>query len=206
MEEQGGFFSDIEKVKALSSMMGGTPEGGQMDIVSMMEMAKKMNAMMNLFGDKQPANGADHGAQGKETEKNTGEKTEPAQPAEANPVKHTTNQNMAEIQTAEGDAEGIVAFSNRREKVLHAAIPFLDQEYQKDLYIIVRLLEMRRIMAQPEVLMESRSKGTKVVDIHQRRRQLLQAVRPYLSVGERAQVDQMAKLIEVRQIMNRREM
>ena len=33
------------------------------------------------------------------------------------------------------------------ENVITAAIPFLDQEYQKDLYIIVRLMEMRRVFS-----------------------------------------------------------
>ena len=33
------------------------------------------------------------------------------------------------------------------ENMITAAIPFLDQEYQRDLYIIVRLMEMRRVFS-----------------------------------------------------------
>lgn len=182
MEEKAGMFADIEKVKALSSLIGGQPEGGQMDIASMMEMAKKMNAMMNLFG----AN------QSEQTPK-------PEIKAETKP------EVRLDFKEPDTETEPVEVFENSREKVIHAAIPFLDQEYQKDLYIIVRLLEMRRVMSQPDALLESRSRGVKTIDTAQRRRQLLQAVRPYLNAGERSRVDQMAKLMEVRQIMDRKD-
>ena len=168
MEEKAGLFADIEKMKMLSSIMGGQSEN--MDIASMMDMAKKMNAVMNLF--------------------NGPKADEPQKP---------------EIVAAQAQTDGVEVIENKPEKMIHAAIPFLDQEYQKDLYIIVRLMEMRRMLGQTEAIIESRSRTVKAIEPAQRRRQLLQAMRPFLNATERSHVDQMAKLMEVRQIMDRRD-
>ena len=37
---------------------------------------------------------------------------------------------------------------SRREDMLSAAIPFLDREYRKGLYIFVRMMEMRRVLGE----------------------------------------------------------
>ncbi len=100
-----------------------------------------------------------------------------------------------------GDGMDIYA-RNRQENVIHAAIPFLDQEYQKDLCIAVRLLEIRRILNMDGGI-ESRSR--QVDDPKIRRRKMLQAVRPYLEKGEQKKVDMMVKTMDVKYIMERKE-
>ena len=46
----------------------------------------------------------------------------------------------------------------KQEKMLMAAIPFLDQEYQRDLYVVVRLMEMRRMLTGG--VLQARSRDT----------------------------------------------
>ena len=91
---------------------------------------------------------------------------------------------------------------NRNESMISAAIPFLDQEYQRDLYIIVRLMEMRRMLSGG--LLEAREKAEQP-PAH-RRRQMLGAMRPYLSQEERSQLDTIVKVMELRELMGREEM
>lgn len=43
--------------------------------------------------------------------------------------------------------EADVFSRSRRENMISAAIPFLNREYQKELYLVVRLMELRRVMA-----------------------------------------------------------
>lgn len=90
---------------------------------------------------------------------------------------------------------------NRNESMISAAIPFLDQEYQRDLYIMVRLMEMRRMLSGG--LLEAREKAEQP-PAH-RRRQMLGAMRPYLSQEERSQLDTIVKVMELREIMGREE-
>ena len=90
---------------------------------------------------------------------------------------------------------------NRNENMISAAIPFLDQEYQRDLYIMVRLMEMRRMLSGG--LLEAREKQEQP-PAH-RRRQMLGAMRPYLSQEERSQLDTIVKVMELREIMGREE-
>lgn len=91
---------------------------------------------------------------------------------------------------------------NRNESMISAAIPFLDQEYQRDLYIMVRLMEMRRMLSGG--LLEAREKAEQP-PAH-RRRQMLGAMRPYLSQEERSQLDTIVKVMELRELMGREEM
>lgn len=91
---------------------------------------------------------------------------------------------------------------NRRENAIYAAIPFLDQEYQKDLCIAVRLLEINRIMSMDGKI-ESRSRKEDSPKI--RRRNMLQALRPYLEQGEKQKVDMIIKTMDMKYIMERKE-
>ena len=88
---------------------------------------------------------------------------------------------------------------NRNENMISAAIPFLDQEYQRDLYIVVRLMEMRQMLTGG--LLEAREKPEQPPAY--RRRQMLGAMRPYLSQEERSQLDTIVKVMELREIMKR---
>lgn len=90
---------------------------------------------------------------------------------------------------------------NRSENMISAAIPFLDQEYQRDLYIVVRLMEMRRMLSGG--LLEAREKQEQPPAY--RRRQMLGAMRPYLLQEERNQLDTIVKVMELKEIMEREE-
>ena len=98
-------------------------------------------------------------------------------------------------------AEANLFSRNRQENMLSAAIPFLDKEYQKDLYIIVRLMEMRRVLQSG--LLEVREKQEEPPSL--RRRKLLGVLQRYLPVEERQQMETMLKMMDVREIMGREE-
>ena len=86
---------------------------------------------------------------------------------------------------------------SRNESMISAAIPFLDWEYQKNLYVIVRLMEMRRVLSGD--LLEIRGKQGE--EPHLRRRKMLHAVRPYLAEGEKQQLDTIMKMMDMRAIL-----
>lgn len=94
------------------------------------------------------------------------------------------------------EEQGLFARS-RSENMISAAIPFLDREYQKGIYVVVRLMEMQRVLGEEWV--EAREK--QALSPKLRRRQLLSAVRPYLAGSEQEQLDRALKLMEMREIM-----
>ena len=81
--------------------------------------------------------------------------------------------------------------------MIFAAIPFLDQEYQKNLYLVVRLMEMRRVLFGEPI----EARGKQESPPSQRRRQMLGAVRPYLPHEDREWLDMVLKLMDIREIM-----
>lgn len=85
------------------------------------------------------------------------------------------------------------------ENMITAAIPFLDQEYQRDLYIIVRLMEMRRVFSGG--MLEARGRQEEPSSL--RRRKMLRAVRPYLPAEDRKQLDMLIKVIDMKEILER---
>lgn len=88
---------------------------------------------------------------------------------------------------------------NANENMIFAAIPFLDREYQRDLYVIVRLMEMRRVLSGE--MLEARGRQEESPAL--RRRKLLGAVRPYLEQEQRRQLDTIVKIMDVREILRR---
>lgn len=88
---------------------------------------------------------------------------------------------------------------NANENMIFAAIPFLDREYQRDLYVIVRLMEMRRVLSGE--MLEARGRQEESPAL--RRRKLLGAVRPYLEQEQRRQLDMIVKVMDVREILRR---
>ena len=86
---------------------------------------------------------------------------------------------------------------NRQENMLSAAIPFLDRGVRKEMYILLRLMEMRRVL-QGELL-EVREKQEEPLPL--RRRKLLGAVQGYLSEGERQQMETLLKMMDMKMIM-----
>ena len=60
-------------------------------------------------------------------------------------------------QASQQSAPAVEEEGEKQEKMLMAAIPFLDQEYQRDLYVVVRLMEMRRMLTGGVLQARSRS-------------------------------------------------
>lgn len=100
--------------------------------------------------------------------------------------------------------EGMLFARTKEENIINASIPFLDREYQKYLYVIVRLLEMKRVLQEEwgETL-EVRSKTKD--NVKMRRKNLLQALRPYLSKEEKQRIDIVVKAIDMKNIMEWKE-
>ncbi|WP_317855359.1 hypothetical protein [Chakrabartyella piscis] len=90
--------------------------------------------------------------------------------------------------------------SSPRERILYAAIPFLDAEFQKNMFVVMRVLEMRRVMtATPLVAREKQEEPTL------RRNQMFRAIRPFLPVEERNQIDQIMRMMQMRELMAQKE-
>ena len=91
---------------------------------------------------------------------------------------------------------------SQREDMLSAALPFLDREYRKGLYVFVRLMEMRRVLG--EGSLEARERQE---EEHPsvRRQKMLGAIQPYLSEREQRQMENILKMMTMREIMGREE-
>ena len=97
---------------------------------------------------------------------------------------------------------GDIFARSKRENMISAAIPFLDREYQKEIYIIVRLMEMRRVL--DGGLLEMRQKQEDPPAL--RRRNLLGAVQAYLPAEERNRMETILKMMDMREMMGREEL
>lgn len=93
--------------------------------------------------------------------------------------------------------EGELFARSKKEHIISAAIPFLNQEYQKELYLVVRLMEMQRVFVGGAL--QAREKQQP--DAALRRRQMLGAMQPYLVEGERTRLEMMLKMMEMRKIL-----
>ena len=91
------------------------------------------------------------------------------------------------------------SFRSSKEEMITAAIPFLDMEFQKGIYVMVRLMEMRRVL-QGELL-EIREKQELPAEV--RRRQMLGAIQPFLGQEEQQQLEQIVKIMDVKTIMGK---
>lgn len=92
-------------------------------------------------------------------------------------------------------------WEEKNENMILAAIPFLDLEYQQGIYVMVRLMELRRVL--DGGLLVTRNKDELLPAV--RRRHMLAAVRPYLSSVEQSQLDNLLKMMDVKQIMEQKE-
>ena len=95
--------------------------------------------------------------------------------------------------------EADVFSRSRRENMISAAIPFLNREYQKELYLVVRLMELRRVLGGE--LLETRERQEEPL----RLRKLLQAVEKYVSQQERGQVRLLLKMMDMKEILGQGE-
>ena len=85
---------------------------------------------------------------------------------------------------------------SRRENIITAAIPFLDREYQKGIYVAVRLMEMQRVLQGDFLEVRERQQP-----VPERRRALLGAIGPFLPEGERSRMETLLKMMEVKTAM-----
>lgn len=92
---------------------------------------------------------------------------------------------------------------SRREDMLSAAIPFLDREYRKGLYVFVRLMEMRRVLGEGYLEARERQEETELPSV--RRQKLLGAIQPYLSEREQRQMENILNMMTMKEIMGREE-
>ena len=90
---------------------------------------------------------------------------------------------------------------SRREDMLSAAIPFLDREYRKGLYVFVRMMEMRRVLG--EGSLEARERQEEAENPSVRRQKMLGAIQPYLSEREQRQMENILKMMTMKEIMGR---
>lgn len=104
-------------------------------------------------------------------------------------------------QPVQQSAPAVEEEGEKQEKMLMAAIPFLDQEYQRDLYVVVRLMEMRRMLTGG--VLQARSRDTLPPSV--RRRQMLSAIRSCLSQGEQTRLDTLMRVMDAREILIQKE-
>ena len=104
-------------------------------------------------------------------------------------------------QASRQSAPAVEEEGEKRENILMAAIPFLDQEYQRDLYVAVRLMEMRRMLTGG--VLQARSRDAMPPSV--RRRQMLSAIRPCLSQREQTRLDTLMRVMDAREILIQKE-
>lgn len=109
---------------------------------------------------------------------------------------------VAQAAPVEIKETGDIFARSKRENMISAAIPFLDREYQKEIYVIVRLMEMRRVL--DGGLLEMRQKQEDPPAL--RRRNLLGAVQAYLPAEERNRMETILKMMDMREMMGREEL
>jgi len=100
---------------------------------------------------------------------------------------------------AEGNGE--IFARSKREDMITAAIPFLDREYQKGIYVFVRLMEMKRVLGGGAL--ETRERQEEPSDI--RRQKMICAIQQYLPEAERSQMETIIKMMTVKELMGREE-
>ncbi len=117
----------------------------------------------------------------------------------------TEEQKPQDIQVKETAVPDSPFGTTQGEKILFSAIPFLDMEFQKNIFVVARFMELRRVLdgSQPQgAQLETREKQEDPV---YRRHNMLRAVRPFLATEEKRQIDTMLKIMEMRNIMERKE-
>ncbi|MFV0315215.1 MAG: hypothetical protein ACK5I7_08950, partial [Anaerotignum sp.] len=106
---------------------------------------------------------------------------------------NTQIQKPQDIEMKEASAPESPFGSERGENILFSAIPFLDLEFQKNIFVIVRLMELRRVLE--GTTLAAREKQDDPVS---RRHNMLRAVQPFLQPSERTQLDSMLKIMQMK--------
>ena len=90
------------------------------------------------------------------------------------------------------------------ENMLFALLPFFDGGQQKNMFMLSKIMELQRIMTKKNdgELLYAREKEENPV---LRRNKMLEAVKPYLPVEERQQLDMMQKIMQMRELLEVKE-
>lgn len=79
---------------------------------------------------------------------------------------------------------------NRQIKAINAALPFLDKEYQKGLFMVIKLMEINRFSPQGSIMaMEKDEDNTQ-----KRRIEMINAFNGYLSIAEQKKLGAFLKM------------
>lgn len=184
MGEDTDIFQNMDKIKMISQMMG---SGDQLDKINMEDMTKAMNmakTLSSLFRkQEQPTENKQEllaqtiekaDAAEEEKEYDTEEEGEPVSPP-------------------------LPFLPSREVNILNAAIPFLDKDLQKQVYVTIKLMEMKNVQQVQPVHVQSMEAPA---DPIKKRNGLLRAIQPYLTKEESKQIDLLTKLMEVRKFMS----
>ena len=107
-----------------------------------------------------------------------------------------TPQLQRETEHLKTEGSGDLFARSKNEDMITAAIPFLDREYRKGVYVLVRLMEMRRVLE--DGFLETRERQEEPPDI--RKQKMMHAIQPFLREEERKQMDMFIKLMAVRKL------
>ncbi len=91
---------------------------------------------------------------------------------------------------------------NNNNDFIYAAIPFLNEEYQKSIYIAVKLMELKKAFDMPVISIQSK-KNTKTG--LERKKELLNVLKSYMTKEEAAKIDNILRFIEMRKLINLKE-
>lgn len=118
---------------------------------------------------------------------------------------NTETQKSQDIQAKEASVPTSPFGTTQGESILSAAIPFLDMDFQKNIFVVVRLMELRRVMDGNQLEGSQLEAREKQEDPVFRRHNMLRAIRPFLQVEQKQQIDSMLKIMEIREILDQKE-
>ena len=92
--------------------------------------------------------------------------------------------------------------NNKNNEFIYAAIPFINEEYQKSIYIAIKIIELKKIfdMNIPSISIQSKNKMEKTT--FERRKELLNIIKKYISKEDADKIDNIIKIIELKKIIN----
>lgn len=90
-------------------------------------------------------------------------------------------------------------FNTREIKILKSAIPFFEYRYQKNLAVMIKMIEMQRVM---EYYKEKAVYISGIENPSDWRKELMKAVRPHLESEKQNMLDLMLKFMEMQEAMS----
>ena len=91
---------------------------------------------------------------------------------------------------------------NNNNDFIYAAIPFLNEEYQKSIYIAVKLMELKKAFDMPVISIQSKKPQKSSIE---RKKELLNVLKSYMSKEDAVKIDNILRFIEMRKLINLKE-